>query len=218
MKKGKSEETKKQIKKVKSARKLLEGKDEAEKPKKKITAEDIEQYEKELEILKEVDIDKLVEKTIKNKLLKNTTLKNESLIKELIETHIKPTEKQAADQMTQNIESRLISQKFVVTEVTNTINSFWSILLGDSEKIEKRRAEELKKKKAEEEKKRKAEELEKSGNKKSKVNKKKEAGSSEFIETLGADVTDDENEDENFKKIYEGEKKPNRQGQRARRK
>jgi hypothetical protein len=37
------------------------------------------------------------------------------------------------------------------------------------------------------------------------------------METLG-NVSDDENDDENFKKIYEGEKKPNRQGQRQRRK
>jgi hypothetical protein len=171
-----------------------------------------------LEILKEIDLDTLVEKTIKNKLQKNATLKNEELIKELIETHIEPIEK--TDQITQNIESRLISQKAVVTEVGNIISSFQSILLGNNEKIEKRKAEEFKKKKVEEEKKRKAEEAEKSQNKKPKLIKKKkdaEAGTSEFMETLG-DVSDDENEDENFKKIYEGEKKPNRQGQRQRRK
>ncbi len=99
-------------------------------------------------------------------------------------------------------------------------SSFKAIILGNSEKIEKRKADELKKKEAEEKKKRKAEEAEEAEKKakKPKIVKKKAevAGTSEFMETLG--VSDDENDDENFAKIYEGEKKPNRVGQRQRRK
>lgn len=55
-------------------------------------------------------------------------------------------------------------------------------------------------------------------NKKPKVvaKPKQKAGTSEFMETLGDE--DDENDDENFAKIYEGEKKPNRVGQKQRRK
>ncbi|KAI8077186.1 hypothetical protein BDF21DRAFT_439225 [Thamnidium elegans] len=204
-------------KEMKKEKKEEEDKDEEEKekkPVKKVTAQDIEQYENELEILKNIDLEQLVEKTIKSKLLKHNTLKHEELVKDLIESSMKPTEK--SDQVTQNIESRLISQKPVVTEVTNMMTSFQSIIKGNNEKIEKKKAEEAKKKKMEEAKKRKAEEAEKDklNNKKPKMVAKSKPGTSEFIETLG----DDENEDENFQKIYEGEKKPNRVGQKQRRK
>lgn len=185
-----------------------------------MTAEEIEQYENELKVLNKLDLDALIEKTIKNKLLKNPTLKNEELIKDLIESCIKPIDK--PDQITQNIESRLISQKPVITGITNNISSFQSIILGNNDKIQKRKANELKKKAMEEKKKRKAEEAEKDKlNKKPKVTAttkttKQKAGTSEFMETLGD--MDDENDDENFAKIYEGEKKPNRVGQKQRRK
>lgn len=191
---------------------------EEKKLKKKVTAAEIEQYENELKIINKLDLDALIEKTIKNKLLKNPTLKNEELVKDLIESSIKPIEK--ADQITQNIESRLISQKPVIAEIAKTMSSFQSIILGDNDKIQKRKANELKKKAMEEKKKRKAEEAEKDKlNKKPKVTAKatkQKAGTSEFVETLGD--MDDENDDENFAKIYEGEKKPNRVGQKQRRK
>lgn len=194
---------------------------EEKKPKKKITEKDIDQYEKELELLKTIHLDLLVERVLKNKLQKNAQLKNEELIKDLIQSSFKPIEKPSLsaeqDLLQQNVESRLISQKEVANEVEATLSAFKSIILGDSEKIEKRKAAELKKKTAEENKKRKAEEAE-INPKKPKVMKKKPevAGTSEFVETLG--VSDDENDDENFAKIYEGEKKPNRVGQRQRRK
>lgn len=191
-----------------------------------MTAEELKGYENDLEILKNIDLDTLVEKVLKNKLQKNPTLKNEELIGDLIQNSLKPVEKKD-DQLTQNIESRLIAQKEVTAEIGNTITAFQSIILGNNEKIAKRKEEELKKKKAEESKKRKAEDEadEERNTKKTKaavvkdVKKKNkvEAGTSEFMETLG-DVSDDEVDDENFKKIYEGEKKPNRVGQRARRK
>lgn len=221
LKKGKQAETQKQIKKIKSSRKLLELPEEKQ-PKKKITAEEVEGYEKELEILKNIDLDLLVEKVLKSKLQKNATLKNEELIQDLIQTSLKPVDKKN-DQSTQNIESRLIAQEEVTAEIGNTMTAFQHIISGNNEKIAKR-IEEEKKKKTEEEKKRKAEEQaeeDKKNTKKPKIKdgKKKnkgEAGTSEFMETLG--VSDDEADDENFKKIYEGEKKPNRVGQRARRK
>lgn len=195
--------------------------EEEKKPKKKITEKDIEQYEKELELLKTIHLDSLVERVLKNKLQKNAQLKNEELIKDLIQSSFKPIEKSSSsaeqDLLQQNVESRLISQKEVANEVEATLSAFKSIVLGDSEKIEKRKAAELKKKTAEENKKRKAEEAEINPKKPKVVKKKPEvAGTSEFVETLG--VSDDENDDENFAKIYEGEKKPNRVGQRQRRK
>lgn len=227
LKKAKNEETQKQNKKIKSARKLLEksvddGKEkddeEAEKkPKKKITAEDIAVYERELEVIKSVDLDALVEKTLKSKLQKNAELKNEDLIKDLIESSIKA--KKTEDKILQNVESRLIANKAVISEINIILSSFQSIIKGNNEKIEKMKTIEEKKKQAAEKKKRQAEEDEQKPQaaKKPRVTKAKKAGTSEFFETLGA-VADDENEDENFKKIYEGEKKPNRAGQRQRRK
>ncbi|GAN08499.1 hypothetical protein MAM1_0207c08013 [Mucor ambiguus] len=225
LKKAKNEETQKQNKKIKSARKLLEkaadekeeGDEEAEKkPKKKVAAEDIELYEKELEVVKSVDLDALVEKTLKSKLQKNAELKNEDLIKDLIESFVKA--KKTEDKILQNIESRLIANKAVISEINIILSSFQSIIKGNNEKIEKMKTIEEKKKQAAEKKKRQAEEEEQKPQaaKKPRVTKAKKAGTSEFFETLG-DVADDENEDENFKKIYEGEKKPNRAGQRQRR-
>ena len=180
----------------------------------KVTAEEIERYEKELELLKTIDLDSLVEKGLKSKLGKNNKLKNEELVQDLITNSIQSSNEKS-DQLTQNIESRLISQQEVTKEFNNIIASFQSIILGNNEKIEKRKADEEKKKVAEETKKRKAEEEAKRPKKKP-ATAKATAGTSEFVETLG--VSDDENEDENFKKIYEGEKKPNRVGQRQRRK
>ncbi|KAL9541043.1 hypothetical protein PS6_010485 [Mucor atramentarius] len=226
LKKAKNEETQKQNKKIKSARKLLEkaddekeaGDEEAEKkPKKKITAEDIELYEKELEVIKSVDLDALVEKTLKSKLQKNAALKNEDLIKDLIESSIKANKTE--DKILQNIESRLIANKAVTSDINSILSSFQSIIKGNNEKIEKMKTIEEKKKQAAEKKKRQAEEEEQNPQaaKKPRVTKGKKVGTSEFFETLGS-AADDENEDENFKKIYEGEKKPNRAGQRQRRK
>lgn len=155
----------------------------------------------------------LVENILKSKLSKHATLKNEDLVKDLIANSL-VTATKTEDQTVKNIESRLIASKAITTETANTLSAFQSIILGNSEKIEKKKAEEFKKKQIQEKKKRKAEEeIKKPTIKKA----KKTDVSSEFVDTLG-DMTDDENEDENFKKIYEGEKKPNRQGQRQRRK
>lgn len=134
----------------------------------------------------------------------------------MIESSIKATKTE--DKILQNIESRLMANKAVVSDIKNILSSFQSIVKGNNEKIEKMKTIEEKKKQAAE-KKRQAEEEEQKPQaaKKPRVTKAKKAGTSEFFETLG-DVADDENEDENFKKIYEGEKKPNRAGQRQRRK
>lgn len=136
-------------------------------------------------------------------------MKSEDLVRELVESL---TQKKLEDQITQNVGSRLMANKQVISQVTLAITAFHHIIHGNSEKIQQRKEEEEKKKK-EEEKKRKKEEEKKS------VKKPRISSSSEFMETLGgASVTDDENEDENFKTIYEGKKKPNRVGQRQRRK
>ncbi|KAI8378886.1 hypothetical protein EDC96DRAFT_551091 [Choanephora cucurbitarum] len=205
LKKAKTAETQKQIKKIKTTRKSLE---EATEESKKKTPEDLAQYEKELEIIKALDLDSMVEKTIKSKLQKNSKLKSQELIKELVQNLNKTP---AVDQATQNIESRLISNSVVSSEIATMIHAFEAIMFGDNQKIEKRQAEEEKRKKAEENRKRKAEEKEKE------QKKRKTAVESEFMETLNSDQEDEE-EDEEFKQIYEGKKKPNRAGQQQRRK
>ncbi|KAI8375146.1 hypothetical protein BD560DRAFT_392845 [Blakeslea trispora] len=204
LKKAKTAETQKQIKKIKTARKSLEEEE------KKVTAQDVEHYEKDLEIIKTFELDLLVEKIIKSKLQKNSTLKSQELIKELIQQLKLPT---TIDQTTQNIESRLISNSAVSSEITTMIHAFEAIMFGDQDKIEKQKAEEEKRKKAEENRKRKAEEKEKEQKK-----RKTQGGvESEFI-TLDGNDSSDEEQDEEFKKIYEGKKKPNRAGQQQRRK
>lgn len=183
-----------------------------EEVKKKPTQQDLDQYEKELDTIKNINLDLLVDKTIKNRLEKNPELKTEELIKELVQS-LTPTK--IEDQTTQNIGSRLMAHKLVIAEINQIIVAFQHIIKGNNEKIEKQKAEEEKKKKAEE-KKRKKEEEKKANTKKPRI-----SSSSEFMETLGggsATPADDENEDENFKAIYEGVKKPNRVGQRQRRK
>ncbi|KAI8636639.1 hypothetical protein BD408DRAFT_437730 [Parasitella parasitica] len=222
LKKAKHEETQKQTKKIKSAQNLLEktgdSKDEEteKSSKKKVTAEDIELYQKELEILKGVDLDGLVERTLKSKLQKNPALKNEELIIGLIESSLNA--KKTEDKTLQNIESRLISNKAAMAEISIILFSFQSIIKGNNEKIEKQKVIEHKKKEVAEKKKRKAEEERNPQAKKARSTTQIiKAGTSEFFETLG-DVAGDETEDTNFKKIYEGEKKPNRAGQRQRRK
>lgn len=152
---------------------------------------------------------------MKSKLQKNAALKGEHLIKDLIESSLDA--RKTEDKILQNIESRLISNKAVIAEISTILSSFQSIIKGHNEKIEKRKTIEEKRKQTAEKKKRKAEEEEEKPQVKKARTPVKKAGTSEFFETLG-DVTDDENEDENFKKIYEGEKKPNRAGQRQRRK
>ncbi|KAI8976938.1 hypothetical protein BDB01DRAFT_802028 [Pilobolus umbonatus] len=193
LKKAKSTELLKQIKKLKEARQSLED----ESSKKKATAEDVVKYEKELEMLKTLDLDKLANKTIKNKLTKQ--LKKEPLIIELagsIDTE------STNDGLQLDLEARLLSHKIVIEETGKMINEFKHILTVNQEKLEKRAEEQAKRLLEQEKKKRKAEEKEKKEAKKLKM-------SSEFVQ-LG--------EDEDFKKIYEGEKKPNRVGQRTRRK
>ncbi|CEP18287.1 hypothetical protein [Parasitella parasitica] len=219
LKKAKQEETQKQIKKIKSAQKLLE-KTEDKKDKepekssaKKITAEDVDLYQKELEVLQSADLNDLVERILKSKLQKNPVLKSEELIIELVRVSIPA--KKISNKTLQNIESRLTSNKAVMAEISIILSSFQSIIKGNNEKIEKQKIIEQKKKEAAEKKKRKTEEEQSPHAKKARITPK--AGASEFFETLG-DVADDENADANFKKIYEGEKKPNRAGQRQRRK
>ncbi|KAI7899859.1 uncharacterized protein BX663DRAFT_519736, partial [Cokeromyces recurvatus] len=232
LKKAKVAEIPKQIRKIKTAResvenskeekekdeesKAAEGDKKEKKPKKKLTKEDLEYYEKELEILKNVDLDVLAKKTLKSKLRKHETLKDEEAIKEVIDSSLKV--EKTSDQLTQNVESRLVASKPVLVEVNELLKAFQNIIRGNIEKIEKRKADVLKKKEAEEAKKRKAEEEEvkKSDAKRTRT---KLAGSSEFIESLGGGGgVYDEKDDEDFKKIYEGTKKPNRPGQRQRRK
>jgi hypothetical protein len=204
MKKAKQAETQKQIKKIKSSQKPDE--------KKKPTEQELEQYKQELEAIKNIDLDLVVDKTIRNKLEKHADLKKEDLIKALVESF---TDKKLEDKSSQNIASRLMDNKFVITEANQIVSGFQNIIKGHEEKIEKRKADEEKKKKLEEKKRKKEEEKKaQPQNKKPRI-----ASSSEFMETLGGgSVSDDENEDENFEAIYEGVKKPNRVGQRQRRK
>lgn len=155
----------------------------------------------------------MTEKKIKSNLKKNGSLKNEEPVKELIENiEIKNPYADDVDKvLLSNIEARLLSHKAVINETQSIIDSFISILKGDTEKIEKKKMEaQEKKRKAEEAKKKEEEEK-----KKKKQKTTKGTDSSKFMDSLAAD---DEKNDENFKNIYEGVKKPNRVGQRQRRK
>ncbi|KAG1407115.1 hypothetical protein G6F60_002438 [Rhizopus arrhizus] len=213
LKKAKSIETQKQIKKIKSAKVSIENKDDDDKEKeeKKVKKQDLEKLEKELDMLKHVDLEYLTEKKIKSNLKKNGSLKNEEPVKELIENiEIKSPYADDVDKvLLSNIEARLLSHKAVINETQSIIESFISILKGDTEKIEKKKTEIQEKKRKAEEAKKKEEE------KKKKQKTTKGTDSSKFMESLAAD---DEKNDENFKNIYEGVKKPNRVGQRQRRK
>lgn len=153
----------------------------------------------------------MTEKKIKSNLKKNGSLKNEEPVKELIENiEIKSPYADDVDKvLLSNIEARLLSHKAVINETQSIIESFISILKGDTEKIEKKKTEIQEKKRKAEEAKKKEEE------KKKKQKTTKGTDSSKFMESLAAD---DEKNDENFKNIYEGVKKPNRVGQRQRRK
>ncbi|KAG1448329.1 hypothetical protein G6F56_008973 [Rhizopus delemar] len=168
-------------------------------------------------MLKHVDLEHLTEKKIKSIIQKNNALKNEELVKELIENiEIKNVYAEDIDKvLLSNVEARLLSHKAIIAESQSIIHSFNSTLRGDAEKIEKKKAEtQEKKRKAEIEKAKEEEEKNGSNNKRQKTDNKSEK-SSKFMDSLGAD---DEKNDENFQKIYEGEKKPNRVGQRQRRK
>ncbi|CAO3691189.1 unnamed protein product [Rhizopus stolonifer] len=195
---------------------LDDNKEEEKSSGKKVTEQDLSKLEKELDMLKHVDLEHLTEKKIKSTIQKNNVLKNEELVKELIENiEIKNVYAEDIDKvLLSNVEARLLSHKAIIAESQSIIHSFNSTLRGDAEKIEKKKVEnQEKKRKAEKEKV--EEEEEKSGkNKRQKTGNKSEK-SSKFMESLGAD---DEKNDENFQKIYEGEKKPNRVGQRQRRK
>ncbi|CEI96965.1 hypothetical protein RMCBS344292_11108 [Rhizopus microsporus] len=193
-------------------------KDDEKESQKKVKPEDLPKLEKELDMLKHVDLEYLADKKIKSTLQKNPAFKNEELVKQVIDS-IEINNKYSEDidkLILSNIEARLLAHKSVVAEVQGITQSFISILKGDAEKIEKKKAEELKKKKKAEEAKKRAAEAndEGQGAKRQKMNGKPNA-SSKFTESL---AEYDEKNDEFFKKIYEGETKKNRPGQRQRRK
>ncbi|KAL4216107.1 hypothetical protein AB4K20DRAFT_1877342 [Rhizopus microsporus] len=218
LKKSKIIETQKQIKKIKSAKAMEEKKDDEKESQKKVKPEDLPKLEKELDMLKRVDLEYLADKKIKSTLQKNPAFKDEELVKQVIDS-IEINNKYPEDidkLILSNIEARLLAHKSVVAEVQGITQSFISILKGDAEKIERKKAEELeKKRKAEEAKKRAAEANDEGqGAKRQKTNGKPNA-SSKFMDSL---AEYDEKNDEFFKKIYEGETKKNRPGQRQRRK
>ncbi|KAI8967453.1 hypothetical protein BDF20DRAFT_928362 [Mycotypha africana] len=203
-----------------AARKLkletkLEDTPKDKKPKKEVSEEDLKLYEKELEILKNIELDSLVDRTLKKKLQKHPELKDDELIKDTI---ISSLNTQKTDDLTvQNIESRLLANKSINAEVAENINGFYTIIKGNIEKIEQRKQEAQKRKEAEEAKKRKLEE----NGQNPKMKRSKTDASSEFTDSLGipkGPYKYDETKDEFFQKIYEGKKKPNRPGQRQRRK
>ncbi|ORE09193.1 hypothetical protein BCV72DRAFT_202203 [Rhizopus microsporus var. microsporus] len=205
---------------IKSAKAMGENdyRNDEKESQKKVKPEDLPKLEKELDMLKHVDLEYLADKKVKSTLQKNTAFKNEELVKQVIDS-IEINNKYPEDidkLILSNIEARLLAHKSVVAEVQSITQSFISILKGDAEKIEKKKAEELeKKKKAEEAKKRAAEANDEGqGAKRQKMNGKPNA-SSKFTDSL---TEYDEKNDEFFKKIYEGETKKNRPGQRQRRK
>ncbi|KAI8876104.1 hypothetical protein K501DRAFT_289062 [Backusella circina FSU 941] len=208
LKKAKTAETQKQIKKIKNARESLEKKEEAKKP---VTDEDIKKMESELDILKNINLETLAEKSLKSKLQKNATLKNEELIKDVVENIKLEKLTLSCEQSTQNIEARILSQKVVMDEFTKIISECSTIVKGNQEKVNKMREDQRKKRVDKIEKKRKAEE--EAANPQKKKSHVAKGISSEFIESLGGNDW----EDPEFEKIYHGEKK-NRQGQRQRRK
>ncbi|KAI9246764.1 hypothetical protein BY458DRAFT_560511 [Sporodiniella umbellata] len=206
LKKSKTTETQKQIKKIKASKAT---KNDEKATEKKTKEQDVVKLEQELDILKNVDLENLTEKKIKSTLQKNSGFKTEELVQELIQSISLKNQETVDKALLSNVEARLLSHKAVLAECQNIIQSFNSTLKGDSEKIEKKKVEGQEKKRKTDELKLEKEDLQ------TKKQKKTQSSASTFMDSLGAD---DEKNDENFQTIYEGVKKPNRVGQRQRRK
>ncbi|KAL0074070.1 hypothetical protein F4703DRAFT_1893887 [Phycomyces blakesleeanus] len=212
-----------------------------------VTPELIAKMEKELEIVKNLDVDTLAEKTLRNKLLKHSKLKQSELLVSVVNSYeeYKPPTETPEDpvsvKLTQDIETRVLSNKVAKDELTKLMVEIELIVIGTPSQLKpgkpssstatngKRSAEN--------------EHLDSETNKTKKQKSSVSDGSSLFVETLKEDSEDDDDEsddedkdnkakskskdkkslkgkdwvDTDFNKYYENEEKKNRPGQRQRR-
>ncbi|KAI9023790.1 hypothetical protein CLU79DRAFT_118157 [Phycomyces nitens] len=268
LKKSKVAETQRQIKKLRDSRKAIsddsktqqpakESKSEEadseevkseevkseEKPKKGkvITPEMITKMEKELEIVKNLDIDALAEKALRNKLLKHSKLKQSELLVSVVNSYkeYKPPTETPEDpeyvKLTQDVETRVLAHKVTKDELTKLMVEIELIVIGTPSQLKPGKPSANAKRPAENE------HFDSQVKKAKKQKTPVSDGSSLFIDTLKADSDDDEEEEEDedkktdtkakgkkslkdkdwvdtdFNKYYENEEKKNRPGQRQRR-
>ncbi|CAO3616351.1 unnamed protein product [Cunninghamella blakesleeana] len=239
LKKAKSAEIQKITRKLKEAREGLasnkEDKEESDKKesdknthKKDYNTKDVERFESELNILKDIDMEALAEKTFRKRIQKNKTLnKDDNLNSILSSTSSTINEENGNDDDDKKtnikaVEDRLLSSKILSDGLKKNIQELELIILGPSQK--KIAIDAKRKAKAE---------ASSETTKKRKTDETKNGTDSLFMDSLAdSDNDDDDNnkkkesrvhkasddwEDPDFDKYYNGNEKKNRPGQRQRR-
>ncbi|KAI7854434.1 BUD22-domain-containing protein [Circinella umbellata] len=255
-------ELQKQIKRIREAEKAKESEpttteaatEVKEKKHKKLTKEDIPRLESERELLKNLDLDALAERSLRNKLLRHKELGENELIKSL--SSLSEPAKTEQNQMVLDLSARILRHKTAQEQFSKIIGFIQHILnptnvpsttTGGGNPKKRKNADNDDEKPKQQQK-----------DQKEKTTSENFTGASMFVESLGGgggdddesddsdsdkeSVADDQKEkkeeakskpeqpkkkkvksglkwdDPDFDKYYHGEKKPNRMGQRYRRK
>ncbi|KAI8340825.1 hypothetical protein BC941DRAFT_418276 [Chlamydoabsidia padenii] len=243
LKKSKTLETQKQVKKLREAQSSVtslpedstDSADKVEKPAKKsksYTAQDVERFEKELDIIKNINLEPLEEKALSNMIRKNTTLKKDHILSSIL-TNSTPTPTTTATENTKesatsvsddnknlinDVEARLLGNKALNEPLKKSVLEIEMLLVPEQRKVKRKIA---------------AAEQQASNNKRPKPTSARTSSSSSsssssslFMESLGGDKpkntkgTPSTNwEDPDFEKYYNGgtPEKQNRPGQNQRR-
>ncbi|KAI9322272.1 hypothetical protein BX666DRAFT_2022772 [Dichotomocladium elegans] len=239
LKKSKALEIQKQVRKVNDARTTLqnakpsddaiepENGDESQTEKKKgksVSPEDVARYEKELEILKLIHVDTLAEKTLRNKVLKHSELKQHTIVTEVLPAAPESNtnhEEMSTDEkvMISTIESRVLGHKPAQATISKLLDEILNVIRPPP-KTQSTLDGNTKKRVSQDH----------SSKRHAKHTGGEDHGltaSSAFVESLnvGEDrsrkkrhkANGDYYDDKEFDRIYNGKKKKNRMGQKARR-
>ncbi|ORZ24352.1 hypothetical protein BCR42DRAFT_402755 [Absidia repens] len=162
LKKSKVMETQKQIKKLREAQEYVasvtsgatdladttktEQEEKVVKKGRAYTAQDVERFEKELEIIKMIDMKPLTEKVLNNFIRKNSTLKKDDTITSLlssstatsstttVDTNEEATSSNDNKALISNIEARLLGNKALTEPLKKSIGEIEMLLLGPEER------------------------------------------------------------------------------------
>ncbi|KAI8149465.1 hypothetical protein BJV82DRAFT_685692 [Fennellomyces sp. T-0311] len=228
-KKCRAMELQKQIKRIREAQKSAES-DEApateetadtdkkeKKHKTRLTKDDIPRLENEHDVLKALDLDALTERSLRNKILKHEELGQNEVVKSASALAEPATPATEANQVMLDISARLLRHKAVQEQFTKLIGSIKFIMDPTAPEHKQKRQQTAGKKRKSDE---------------PKTGTQNYTSSSMFVESLAGGSGGQERpkpkknksglewEDPDFDKYYLGEekKKPNRMGQRNRRK
>ncbi|CAO3600237.1 unnamed protein product [Absidia cylindrospora] len=155
LKKSKTIETQKQIKKLREAQESValvatdspdtstpEQEEKVVKKGKAYTAQDVERFQKELDIIKTIDMEPLTEKVLNNFIRKNSTLKKDDTISSLLSTSASTsssTKEEATSTndnkaLISNIEARLLGNKALTEPLKKSIGEIEMLLLGPEQR------------------------------------------------------------------------------------